>query len=707
MHKKFLALVVFFLLVAAGCAPTYVENVVTSQGAVLELNGARLEIPANSVADTVTIRIEKRGVSSRKFAQGFTLKGDSYVILPETLLFSEPALFSCPATSKQTGIGARIGKGFLPLPGAEVSDETIQVPIWHGGEYYLTEEPEQYGIINHEKTDEGLLIVSDTYVSNYVGNIQEVMKQKGYDLPVWIFVYEPDLSVEDNTRMLSEELTTLHDVYGDFRLDVVSFGVGGLVTHRYLTDSAYYTRDISSAVVAIGTPFLGSNFALIGNAKQGSSPFRFAFIDGLGEHVEDLVPGSELISKVLDTKHLPGYHYYDDPSDNKNFVSLHGQKATAGMFPEEIAGDGLVPTRSAMLTAIEPASFDLDHFALFESKDVHSVAADFVLLYRSFNWPLVFSRVWNGQEAFSTINETWERETRLHLRDDTDFDALLEFNRNLLNSAPVNAVLITNGDYDTYPAWLLQAEGVRTDVLIVNRSLLNLKDYARFLKRHGLPILITEQEIEGLRHIKEDGKFWKISDQLIEKLLNQTSRPVVFSTTVYDPGQYGYPLQLSGLVYEISDSDIDVARTKQLLYEVFEFENLFSRSLGLFDANIQSMARNYAAVAYNLSGALDDMGEHEEAIAALEFARRFGEEPMFYYNEAKIYFKIGERAAADSALERLLEIKAGDVTLAQEVARIYHENGMSEKAVIILAGILEEQPTNKEIIGLIREYQGE
>jgi tetratricopeptide (TPR) repeat protein len=707
MHKIFLFLPVLLLAIAAGCAPTYVENVVTSQGSVLELNGARLEIPANSVTDTVTIRIEKRSVSRRKFTQGFALQGDSYVILPETLVFDEPAVFSCVVTDQKIGIGAKIGKGFVPLGAAEVRDGTLEAPIWHGGEYYITKKPEKYGIVAHEKTNQGLLIVNDIFVGDYANNLKEVLKQKGYEFPVWVFVYAPDLSVEDNARMLHEELKMLHQDYGDFRLDVVSFGVGGLVTHRYLTDSAYYLRDISSAVIAIGAPFFGSNFAVVAHAKQGSSPFRFALIDGLGKYIQDLVPESELISSVQGKKHMPGYHYYDDPTENKNFVSLYGQKSMTGTFPEEMAGDGLVPTRSAMLTAIEPASFNLDHFALLESKDVHSVAADFVLLYRTFNWPMMFSSVWKGRESFSIVNETWEKETRLHLRDDTDFDALLEFNRNLLNSAPARAVLITNGDYDTYPAWLLQEQGVRTDVLIVNRGLLNLKDYARFLRQHGLPILITEQEIEELRHIKEDGRFWSISDQLIEKLLNQTSRPVVFSTTVYEPEQYGYPLKLSGLVYEISESDIDVARTKQLLYKVFEFEKLFSRSLDLFDANIQSMARNYAAVAYNLSGALDDMGEHEEAIAALEFAKHFGEEPMFYYNEAQIYFKMGERSAADSALERLLEIEAGDVKLEREVARIYHENGMSEKAVSILAGILKEQPTNKEIIGLIREYQEE
>ncbi len=707
MHRTVLYSILVLLLAWIACAPTYVEKVITSQGGVVEHNGLRLEIPANSITDSVTVRIEIHGISRQDFEQDYSKLGKSFVIMPETLVFQKPARFSYEAQGANIGLGAEVGSGFVSLATSEASNGRVAADLWHGGEYYLIKKPRAYGIIDHAKTDEGLLIVADIYVSDYVRDFKQVLRQNGYDHPVWLFVYRPDVSIEDNALLLHDELKKLHGEYGEFRLDVVSFGIGGLVTHRYLTDSMYYGRDISSAVVAIGTPFFGSSFADIERAKDAESPYRFALIDGIGVHVNDLAPGSKLLTMVKEKRNVPGYHYYDDPSENKNFVSLHGSKAMDGSYPEETAGDGMVSVRSTMLTAIEPAAFSLDHFGLFDSKDVLKVATEFVLLYRGFNWPMLFSRVWKGDESFTKVNETWEREVKLHLRDDADFNALLEFNKNLLNSAPANALLITNGDYDTYPAWLLQADGIRTDVLIVNRSLLNLKDYARYLKKHGLPLDISERELELLEHKKVDDRFVSISDQLMKGIFQQTVRPVVLSTTVYEPRQYGYPLKLSGLVYEISESDIDVARTKHLLYDVFEFESLFSRPLDLFDANIQSMARNYAAVAYNLSGALETMEEYEDAIAALEFAGRFGEEPMFYYNEARIYFEMGERTAADSVLRRLLEIEAGDVILEREVARIYHENGMNERAVRILAGVLEKQPTDKEIIDLIKEYQEE
>lgn len=108
--------------------------------------------------------------------------------------------------------------------------------------------------------------------------------------------------------------------------------------------------------------------------------------------------------------------------------------------------------------------------------------------------------------------------------------AIMVWNYNMLVSTAPNSILLTYGDNDTYPAWLLQqAEGIRADVQVINISLLQRKDYRDLLfKELNIPLLEAPKNSKDVveHFIKHKGdrplytsltvpyNKWGIADQL-------------------------------------------------------------------------------------------------------------------------------------------------------------------------------------------------
>jgi len=119
--------------------------------------------------------------------------------------------------------------------------------------------------------------------------------------------------------------------------------------------------------------------------------------------------------------------------------------------------------------------------------------------------------------------------------------AALAFGRWLVATLPDNAILITNGDMDTYPAMAVQeAQGLRPDVAVVERGLLNMPWGMRFYRDHlGVPIPLPDSDLAALGPSRtEDGDLVHPADRIFAHWVQDqrdgsATRPVALAATVY------------------------------------------------------------------------------------------------------------------------------------------------------------------------------
>jgi len=88
----------------------------------------------------------------------------------------------------------------------------------------------------------------------------------------------------------------------------------------------------------------------------------------------------------------------------------------------------------------------------------------------------------------------------------------------ILATVPPDALLLTNGDADTYPLLgLQQVGGRRTDVAVVNASLLNLPGYVEYVSaRYDLPLPMSSDSLRAFRPYRaRDGDVISLSKAVV------------------------------------------------------------------------------------------------------------------------------------------------------------------------------------------------
>ncbi len=333
-----------------------------------------------------------------------------------------------------------------------------------------------------------------------------------------------------------------------------------------------------------------------------------------------------------------------------------------------------------------------------------------------------------------------------------------DYSKNILESCDQNGILFTNGDNDTFPVWYLQeVEGIRTDVQVINLSLLNTGWYISQLKKL-MPeyIRYTDQQIseyfdqhnmtsEGfmrrywpekrkLQLPASDGSgniewelgptmsvnvqdkaegFIKIQDQMVLEIIAYNAqmswkRPVYFAVTVGSSNFIGLDewMRMDGLCFRVVDYKADKGIDPEVVYDRILGRYLTAyRNLGdpdiFYDDNIQRLLQNYRSAFLQLAIFYDEADEVSQTAdkTGLDLKKNysFAEFSGFSVNDKKRYIL--------SKMEELIPsstIPYSNEMVVAEIAGMYADFGESEKGKKLLDTVdLNELSLKKKVRFLI------
>lgn len=266
---------------------------------------------------------------------------------------------------------------------------------------------------------------------------------------------------------------------------------------------------------------------------------------------------------------------------------------------------------------------------------------------RAPEWPIPHVTLWTMCFLLGETDEAAEHLRALLAKGGIE-EPTLDFGYNILVSADSGAVVITNGDNDTYPPLALQAaRGVRADVRIANRSLLNVGRYARAMLggAAGAPAILGDGEIAAIeKRAEEDPAGGLLADRILAAVAEKVRRgtcpvPVYFALTVSPDAleRCGQSLELEGLLLRVLRDPAPEGKeapqraawrqTLRLFHDEFRMESTTSLA---FPWRPESAARrlvmNYPTLLSEVAGAAAGENDLEavrsalrEAIAIYEF----------------------------------------------------------------------------------------
>lgn len=204
----------------------------------------------------------------------------------------------------------------------------------------------------------------------------------------------------------------------------------------------------------------------------------------------------------------------------------------------------------------------------------------------------------------------------------------LNYNYNVLMSLNQNAVLLTVGDNDTYPLWILQAQfGIRKDVQVINLSMLYIESYIKQLSNTLQFEFINPMESYDNARLYVTSIVKRIAE-------NKLNRPVYTALTVDEKftNPVSDKLYLVGLAYAYNKDKFDnIALLKKNMEQNFALDYLQNKFyIDNSESSINLANGNYLVPMitlydhYKLSNQLDEAQKWRNLIVAV--AKNCGQE---------------------------------------------------------------------------------
>ncbi len=120
-------------------------------------------------------------------------------------------------------------------------------------------------------------------------------------------------------------------------------------------------------------------------------------------------------------------------------------------------------------------------------------------------------------------------------------DSLLLKARSYLSAVPLNSILITGGDNDTYPLWYLQEiEQFRRDVVVLNYNLIGFRRYLSMIDRKYKHTLFSTTDTVYLKENFEYSIFANDKEDSLELSVDRFQKDLTSNYNPYDSTVYFY-----------------------------------------------------------------------------------------------------------------------------------------------------------------------